>query len=930
TASAGATHEFACVCPGPSLTAPDGRYHVDICDGRPLVDELGQATWCARLGECLECPEGMICKGSRDLKLILDANTRAEALQRVEAFCSSYAFADTALCTSRVFCEANLDDVDCEHASPELKAGFWSHSSEPLSVFKCKNELQCIGGEPTGSICAQGRGGTSCGFCLPGHFPDSLGRCSPCAGSDVIPGAFALVAFLLAIIVLGWRMGQKLTKSSKQVISAMIIGTQTGVMIQTLGVFSDLSLVWEEPVRSVLQLMQLVNFDFDIVKMQCYVGTDDPLLNLLTLILVIPLLAAGGALLAALLARWKGQHFSWPKYLNVIGLVFLVLYLSLCMSLTRPIHCKSNPNGLQTMVSSPAVQCWVPGPHVAMAILSIGGLLLYGAGFVAYVAHITWRYPILVNDGHGMKLLVQYRFLFNRFKDHGYYWGLYFIVQKVLIALVPILFPDSAAIQILLLAGFILLYLLAVTYVQPWVTDLANFGDCFLSAGLMFFLLIASFLVDGNDTRTRTVIGIILMFLVLTIATVLGLLVLRALYKKFFPGKMYDMFLCHHKAGAGVLCRWLKSELLRQTNGHVKVFLDSDELEGLADIGDLVKSQSETLVIVASKLILTRPWCAVEICSGVANKVKIVVLKCSDFSFYDDAGFRTLREGWSSSDLLIFAQNSIDPSIIEESYQVLPSKPVVDFNAFAPEDGQTAAVAELLPHAASLRSSHRASLRSNGSDELNAQILILGSTASSEGRMTCQVLKSMVMERLHRPIVFVSAVSEAAEAAGSAKYILVVLTRGLFQDELFLKMLETVDQVDPPLEIVSALADQFFEFPSATFFSELEKSNGVAMVQSVKRVVNILALPFSAQTSIKVMSAQVDELTRRFKFVEMSSSLSFGYRDHFARMISPGAVSTEAAVLDSPGAAVLGDGNEKEFESGKKDEVDTSVYSDEL
>ena len=28
TASAGATNEFACVCPGPSLTVPDGRYHV--------------------------------------------------------------------------------------------------------------------------------------------------------------------------------------------------------------------------------------------------------------------------------------------------------------------------------------------------------------------------------------------------------------------------------------------------------------------------------------------------------------------------------------------------------------------------------------------------------------------------------------------------------------------------------------------------------------------------------------------------------------------------------------------------------------------------------------------------------------------------------------------------------------------------------------
>lgn len=129
-----------------------------------------------------------------------------------------------------------------------------------------------------------------------------------------------------------------------------------------------------------------------------------------------------------------------------------------------------------------------------------------------------------------------------------------------------------------------------------WVTEMANFADCFLNTGLIFFLLIASFLVDGNDSQTRTVIGVILMLLVFAIASALAMLVGRALYKKFFPGKMYDMFLCHHKAGAGVLCRWLKSELLRQSKGQAKVFLDSDELEGLADIGEIVKSQSETQV----------------------------------------------------------------------------------------------------------------------------------------------------------------------------------------------------------------------------------------------------------------------------------------------------------------------------------------------
>ena len=190
---------------------------VDICDGKAVVDELGQATSCARLGECLECPEGMDCKGSRDLKLNLDAKTRSAALNRVEIFCSSYAYAETAACTSRVFCESHLDDMDCEHAPPELKAGFWSHSSQPLSVFKCKNELQCIGGKPTGSICAPGREGISCGFCMPNHFSDSPGQCTKCGDYDAIPGVIAMILLLFAIGALGWQMGRKINKSSKQV-----------------------------------------------------------------------------------------------------------------------------------------------------------------------------------------------------------------------------------------------------------------------------------------------------------------------------------------------------------------------------------------------------------------------------------------------------------------------------------------------------------------------------------------------------------------------------------------------------------------------------------------------------------------------------------------------------------------------------------------
>ena len=72
-------------------------------------------------------------------------------------------------------------------------------------------------------------------------------------------------------------------------------------------------------------------------------------------------------------------------------------------------------------------------------------------------------------------------------------------------------------------------------------------------------------------------------------------------------------------------------------------------------------------------------------------------MRCSDFDFYDEAGFQFLREGWSNSDLMIFAQNAIDPDIIEASYRLLPSKPVVDFNALASEASQAAAVFHIVP-----------------------------------------------------------------------------------------------------------------------------------------------------------------------------------------------------------------------------------------
>lgn len=48
---------------------------------------------------------------------------------------------------------------------------------------------------------------------------------------------------------------------------------------------------------------------------------------------------------------------------------------------------------------------------------------------------------------------------------------------------------------------------------------------------------------------------------------------------------------------------------------------------------------------------------------------------------------------------------------------------------------------------------------------MEAEIVVLGSVASSEGRMTCEVLKTMVLKRLHRPMIFATTVEEVQTAA---------------------------------------------------------------------------------------------------------------------------------------------------------------------
>ena len=97
-------------------------------------------------------------------------------------------------------------------------------------------------------------------------------------------------------------------------------------------------------------------------------------------------------------------------------------------------------------------------------------------------------------------------------------------------------------------------------------------------------------------------------------------------------GKQFACFLSHFKVEAGSDARYLK-DLLQRMLG-CPVFLDSNELADLRHLfGDGVH-QSDTLVLLGTENVLTRPWCLLELWESVKEGVPVVVVSMERGGFH--------------------------------------------------------------------------------------------------------------------------------------------------------------------------------------------------------------------------------------------------------------------------------------------------------
>jgi hypothetical protein len=309
----------------------------------------------------------------------------------------------------------------------------------------------------------------------------------------------------------------------------------------------------------------------------------------------------------------------------------------------------------KTVVAYQSIICWeweTDNQHRAMVIVGLCAVLV-PAAYAATCTWVVWNYPTRMAEGDA-SYLMKWNFMFFRYKVDKYWYVLVFLTRNTIIAVTPAI-PDGVW-QILLLQMVLTLSLIVVTFVQPWRVTLANLMEVVVNFGILCRLRFCRDRLEVVSTICSMAVLVGFMSIPVCLA--------YALYLKLRSRKPFQLFLCHHKEDAGALARLLKM-FLHEDPYRKDVFVDSDDLSNLDTLFTMVAADTETLAVICTPKILTRPWCIGEICTARESKVRILPVYIGNFKPPDSVHIDQIVYG--SANLECLLENGIALRLVADT-----------------------------------------------------------------------------------------------------------------------------------------------------------------------------------------------------------------------------------------------------------------------
>eukprot|EP00439_Symbiodinium_sp_Y106_P079777 s542_g18.t1 len=830
--------------------------------------------------ECRKCPRGRympLPEGVQCLACLKDRTTR-EVASESESDClcaeGSFMCGRCLPCPAGLECPAGLDP-------PNQTEGYWfaPRAAEcEFQVLRCRNGFECQGanGERHMSTCAPGRQGLACNDCMPSHYSSINGRCEECGGADTLPAALFLLLTPFMLIMLVCCANQDPNQESLNRLTATAIFCQILMSLQALGSMKELSIDWQDPVRRIIQFTRFLTFDFDIIRISCFLGADSRVLKFVCQLLACPLCCAL-LVFAWFSGRLLGHPRPFDRVINMCGLLLFAFFLSITLSTLLPFQCAGNPDGSTSMVSDPGILCYTSQEHQLLVLLSVLGILSQPLAILSWATYATIMYPSRITSGVGLRVVNRYRFLFHRFKPECYYYGLVLLYRNGMVALLPSLLVDLREFQVPTM-GIILWTSAALqARIWPWRTDQANLVDVLLASFLLIVLLGAAPLLVLDRSRSALLLGWLLVVPIFGLLLTAVLALMRTLLRSLSPQRVFGVFLCHHKGTAGSLCRLIKILIARHSS--INVFLDSDELENLDLLFDIIRTSTKSVLVILTAELPKRIWCAGEIVTAFKNSVLTVPAICDGFYPPSAEQLEILPTLWAPQQTQLLANSGVELKDVAKAYYwLLNELSPTTLPRFGPVWKREASVVVALKRCGAQISGSSSRMLEASRQNVNAgaRILITSSVADAESLSTCEVFQNILQSHLHVECAVVHNSLQMVRWKRWAYYFVVLFFRGMLRDPLFAEILDSAFHAPGrSLEVVTVLADPYFDFRSAESYAYegmfrdedhfSARTNIQRLAKAFRTLLMIVALPFTPVDSFGLQKKQVSEIALRFR-----------------------------------------------------------------
>jgi len=747
--------------------------------------------------------------------------------------------------------------------------GYYSDIS--VSIFRCTGndaEERCAGGLP-GATCSSGREGRTCSQCQSGMSPGAGGECRTCKGADYIPFVIGCVLVVLGMVVLYKVVsGQSRMKTDHASLLLVIVCGQVATVAQQLTVLNTVDLTWTQPMSALFSWVEVVGFRLEYLRVSCWAHVDVAQQYLSTLLVVLLLLALLFIIHFAFTVICHGGQFRARnnKLLGCVGTVVFAFYISIMSTVLVPLQCFEHPNGELSVIQYPSVLCSYTSSHRRMLIYGMPFLLMPLA-FYSWCSWLVFQYPskILAQDGSFMNT---YAFLFSRFKSRSYWFPAVLLTRGILVACAPVLADPPA--QILALQFVTMVVLVVLTSTRPWRVEPAHFLDVFITCGLLLVLCVAAFLIVSSVSPSVLSWGTFFLLVLAGLAAVAGACHACAVrYKRAL--KPFQFFLSHHKAASGCFVRLLKMHLVENPKVTRQVFVDADNLENLDTLFETVRSQVEIIVAVATRHLLSRPWCLGELVTAKVNEVETIPLFYHDFEMPTDLFIASCD---TEMDLESLYSNGITVEAVKET--MLWVRKWERMGCHLPERMWPRHWVDVSRHLASKTQTfhiEHGKVDRAASMPYEAPRLFIISDLGGEAMATSYLLNKMLnKEALHdaevAPMLMPSGNDENEDYSifPTMRHALVICTNGCLGNDTFLLWL-TASFVKP-LHLMPLLGEESFRFPvkGATFDIELawkvEQQPG-DIGNAVTCLFKEIAIHFIPLGPEKILWERTEDLMRR-------------------------------------------------------------------